>query len=306
MAVNNTFLSYEKLQKYDAANKTWVNKIASAIRQEMVDGAYDDSSLKNRIKANEDALGVLNGTGDGSVTKTVGDAIAAVVAEAPEAFDTLKEISDWITNHADSAADMNTNINKNATDIEALKTLIGQLPEGAASSTIVAYIAEAVGTSKTELTAAIATAKSEAISTAAADATNKANSALTDAKAYADSLATNYATAAQGTKADTALQAADITTGTANGSIAVKGANVTVFGLGSAAYTASSAYEKAGAVDELAQGAVATNTANIAANTTAINGAKDDITAVGNRVTALEGVTWTEITDAQIEALFTE
>lgn len=55
----------------------------------------------------------------------------------------------------------------------------------------------------------------------------------------------NYATAAQGTKADTALQQADIATGTANGTIAVKGTDVTVKGLGTAAYTASTDYATA-------------------------------------------------------------
>lgn len=55
------------------------------------------------------------------------------------------------------------------------------------------------------------------------------------------------ATTAQGAKADSALQKADITTGTANGTINVDGTNVSVKGLGTAAYTASSAYDAAGA-----------------------------------------------------------
>ena len=54
-----------------------------------------------------------------------------------------------------------------------------------------------------------------------------------------------YATAAQGAKADTALQKADITSGSANGTIAVKGTDVAVKGLGTAAYTASTDYATA-------------------------------------------------------------
>lgn len=109
---------------------------------------------------------------------------------------------------------------------------------------------EKVGDSAVDLTnyatkTEVSTAKSEAISTAASDATTKANQALSDAKTYADGLADNYATAAQGAKADTALQQANITTGGANGTIAVKGTDVAVKGLGSAAYTASSAYATA-------------------------------------------------------------
>lgn len=73
--------------------------------------------------------------------------------------------------------------------------------------------------------------------------------ALSDAKAYADGLADNYATAAQGTKADSAVQKAQVTTGSSNGTIAVQGTDVAVKGLGSAAYTASSAYDAAGKAD---------------------------------------------------------
>ena len=86
----------------------------------------------------------LNGTGDGSVKKAVSDAVAKIVAEAPEAYDTLKEISDWITNHTSDAATMNSQINTNKTDIANLKTLIGTLPDTATSKDIVSYIAEYV------------------------------------------------------------------------------------------------------------------------------------------------------------------
>lgn len=58
--------------------------------------------------------------------------------------------------------------------------------------------------------------------------------------AYTDSSA--YATKAQGALADSALQPADIKTGTTNGTISVDGTEVAVMGLGSAAYTASGDY----------------------------------------------------------------
>lgn len=128
---------------------------------------------------------------------------------------------------------------------------------------------------KDQVTSAIATAKSEAASdaqdkadtakeaaivAASTDATTKANaaeeSAITEAgkkadtaeknaKAYADGLAKNYATAEQGTKADTALQAADVVEGTVNGAISVKGSSVKVHGLGTAAYAATDAFATA-------------------------------------------------------------
>lgn len=89
-------------------------------------------------------------------------------------------------------------------------------------------------------------------------------------------------------KADTAVQS--VKTGTVNGTIAVDGKDVAVKGLGSAAYTASTNYEKAGAVTALANGQVATN--------------KNDIASLKTKVATLEGTTYTAISDKEINALF--
>ena len=116
---------------------------------------------------------------------------------------------------------------------------------------------EKIGSSEVDLTnyatkAYADQAESDAIATAGTNADSKiaakvgdigsstvkdyVDQAKSDAEDYADGLAGNYATAAQGAKADTALQQADVTTGGANGTIAVKGTDVAVKGLGSAAY----------------------------------------------------------------------
>ena len=79
------------------------------------------------------------------------------------------------------------------------------------------------------------------------DAAGSATSAYNNAKNYADSLAGNYATKAQGSKADTAVQS--VVSGSTNGTISVDGTDVAVKGLGSAAYTASSAYDAAGSAN---------------------------------------------------------
>lgn len=76
----------------------------------------DESTIKSntkRIEANETAISTLNGTGDGSVKKAVSDGIAEVVAGAPGDFDTLKEISDWISGHENDASAMNSQIQDN-------------------------------------------------------------------------------------------------------------------------------------------------------------------------------------------------
>lgn len=124
----------------DAKAKDVVNYIKEAVEA----GKYDDSEVKAGVAANKAAIDTLNGTGDGSVKKAVSDAVASIVADAPEAYDTLKEISDWISSHASDAAGMNSQINTNKEDINKLKTLIGTLPDTATSNDIVGYIAEYV------------------------------------------------------------------------------------------------------------------------------------------------------------------
>lgn len=122
------------------ADKTVVQMISDA----QAAATYDDTALKGRISANETAIATLNGTGEGSVSKQVADAVASIVADAPEAYNTLKEISDWISSHASDAASMNSQINTNKTDIANLTALVGSLPETATSDTVVGYIDEAI------------------------------------------------------------------------------------------------------------------------------------------------------------------
>ena len=52
-----------------------------------------------------------------TIRRVTSEEVAKVVAEAPEDFDTLKEISDWIATHQDDASAMNTAILQNANDI---------------------------------------------------------------------------------------------------------------------------------------------------------------------------------------------
>lgn len=201
------YVSKERFAQYDT-------KIKALIKDIVAKSAYDDSSIKTQINANKTAIDTLNGDASqvGSVAKQVADAVASIVANAPEAYDTLVEISDWISSHSNDASAMNTSILANTNAINALKTLVGTLPDGTAAKTIIEYIDSKV-TGVKDWTTDINTAKTEAISAAAGDATTKADKALSDAKTYADGLATNYATAAQGAKADTAVQPADLGTG---------------------------------------------------------------------------------------------
>ena len=51
-----------------------------------------------------ESVAILNGEDEGSVKKQVADAIATIVDNAPENFDTLKEIADFITSEEDGGA----------------------------------------------------------------------------------------------------------------------------------------------------------------------------------------------------------
>ena len=95
-----------------------------------------DKEVVKKILDNKTVIDLLNATATidnqaplGSVERTVGDKvaeeIAKIVANAPEDFDTLKEIADWISTHSDSAAAMNSAIQKNRDAVSSLKTLLG-------------------------------------------------------------------------------------------------------------------------------------------------------------------------------------
>lgn len=238
--------------------KAQIKALKTELEGQITASEYNDTEIKKSIKANTDAIGVLNGTGVGSVDKKVADAVASIVADAPAAYDTLKEISDWISTHTNDASAMNSSIQTNKTDIANLAKLIGTLPEGEDSATIVAYIDKKVGA--VDFSSAVATAKSEAIS---------------EAKKYADGLAKNYATAEQGKKADTALQASDIAT--LKDDVA---ANKASLAEGGATATAIADAKKAG------------------------TDAQTSVSELAKRVDTIEGTSYVEATDEEIKALF--
>ena len=81
----------ETLNGADTVPGSVDNKIKTAIDKVNTDA----SALAGRVKANEDAIKVINGESEGSIKKAVAD----LVNGAPEAMDTLKELADSITKH---------------------------------------------------------------------------------------------------------------------------------------------------------------------------------------------------------------
>lgn len=115
--------------------------VVQMIEEAQEAATYDDTEIKSKVQANTDAIGVLNGeaTVEGSVKKTVADEIAKVVAGAPESFDTLKELSDWIATHGQDAAEMNS-------AIVALQNILDGIgdTESGEKATVVAYVTDAI------------------------------------------------------------------------------------------------------------------------------------------------------------------
>lgn len=144
-----------------AEGKTLVEMISDA----QTAATYDDTALVGRVAAIEgDYLKSSDKTAletkmatDISTAKT--ETIAAIMGEAgiDEKYDTLKEIADWILSDTTSSAQLVTRVTNIENDylkgadktalqgeIDALETFVGSLPEGAVSTTVVAYIKEVV------------------------------------------------------------------------------------------------------------------------------------------------------------------
>ena len=165
----------------------------------------------------------------------------------------IKTIYDKIAT-AQAAAD------KAQEEVDALETLVGTIPEGATATTVVGYAKELVD------------AIEEYDDTEVRGLISDNADAIAEVK----------------TTADGAVQ--EVTAGTANGTIAVDGADVAVTGLGGAAYKAEDYYEIAGA------GATAEQNAKDYAD--GLN------TAMNTRVEALETQSSNTVTTDDIDSLF--
>ena len=118
-------------------------------------------------KAKQADLDTLTGDGEGSISKMIDAAINKFATDVTDdnVVNSYKELIDWVAKHGPEATKMAGGISENKTAIADLKTLVGTLPEGATSTTVVAYITEAINAlsigdyaKTTEVTAAINTA----------------------------------------------------------------------------------------------------------------------------------------------------
>lgn len=117
-------LTFDSTPTDRSSNPVTSDGIYDAIHEVSVALASEASTARAAEETNARAIGVLNSNAstEGSVEYTVTQYITALIAGAPASLDTLKEIADWITNHAQDAAAMNSQIQANTTAIANEKT----------------------------------------------------------------------------------------------------------------------------------------------------------------------------------------
>ena len=199
--------------KVDTNNKNNEDAIAAESKR----ASDAEALLRKDIDANKSSIDALNAdvSVEGSIKYQIAQVINTYLADDNDdsSMNTLMELVEWANTHAADVLGMNGNISANATAIKALGDLIGTIPEGVQASTVISYIQELVNAEKTR-----AEGKEKELS----DAINELNN-----KALKD--ASQFATAEQGSKADTAVQS--VVAGETNGHISVDGNDVTVYTL---------------------------------------------------------------------------
>ena len=300
----------------------------------LIEGAYDDTEVRNLIKTNADDIDALEGRAsavEAKVDTLVGEdanksvrtianeeLVKQLITEsAAENLNELHEIAAWIQSHPGDAAAMNA-------AIADLETLIGSIPSGVTATTIVAYIQEVVAAEKSRAEGAeaglsdrldviegnigegkvderIAAAKSAAVADAAADASAKDTQVLKDAKDYADSKVAGVDLSGIATNAGniTSLQGR---MDTAEGDIDKLEAAI---GEGGSVTLAIAEAKQAGVA---AQGEVDALELVVSGINGRVGTAESSLSAHGDRLTALEtkvGDGFVEITNAEIDAMFT-
>lgn len=83
---------------------------------------YDDTALANRVSANETAISTLNGTGAGSVSKQVDDAINEFASKLSDdgTINTFKELVDYAAEHGEEFAELVGEVDANTNAIATL------------------------------------------------------------------------------------------------------------------------------------------------------------------------------------------
>jgi hypothetical protein len=212
-----------------------------------------DALANGAVKDNADAFAVLKGnaTVEGSVDKKIQDAINAFAgsADSDNVIENVTELLNYVSgvDGSKNLASAIAQIAENKGKIETLNGdafVAGSVAKAVSDEALIRKnaddaineridsIASVVGAPESDVEATGIFKVIEENEKTTSNALNDLNARLHEVESKKDSI-------------ESALQASDIATGSANGTISVKGTDVKVKGLGSAAYTETSAYATA-------------------------------------------------------------
>lgn len=106
------------------ADKTVVQMISEA----QTAATYDDTKVKEDIKANADAIALLNNNAEteGSVDYKIAQAVAAIMENPDDTMNSINELVTWVNDHAADALELSNKVEANEDDIAALELLVGE------------------------------------------------------------------------------------------------------------------------------------------------------------------------------------
>lgn len=270
--VKTDLSTYQSLTAYDAGTIYFLTDGGGLyVGNEPI---VDTNDISASISSNTDLLKVLSGDGEGSITEKIRDGLSTIVSGAPEAFDTLKEIADWISSDetgtsaliarvADNEANISTlsgglsGLSVNLTsDISLVSTLLSDeidaLDGRISTYESVITVNNGVVQISTLSVSNISGANSDFIvsNVSAENVDIQSTSALTfttEGKTLAEVLSAlsadaGFKLAVNETQLTGISPDISIATGTTNGTIKVNNVDVSVKGLNTAAYTPSSDY----------------------------------------------------------------
>lgn len=284
----------------------------------------DITALQGRAGAVEGKVTTLVGNDAGKSARAIANEELTkqlIPENAKESLDTLQEIAAWIQKHPDDASAMNA-------AIDALKTKVGNIPEGATATTIVAYIKELVDAEKVRATGVESRldTRVKAVEAKFGDGEGSVAKQIeaavkveTDARIAADSALDGKITTAQGAanKAQgdvNALKnvvaskaaASDVTALTTRVTTAEKDIdNLQAAIAADGKVTAAIADAKKAGTN--AQATADKNKTNLAALTTTVGGHTTTLSSQGARISALEtkvGDGFVAITNEEIDGIF--
>ena len=264
------------------------------------------SGVNGRVVTALDQLTVWTGKNENNYdkdeTKSIrnisAEEVAKIVAGADASYDTLKEIADWIKSDSTGAAKMATDIAKNKEDIADINEGFEQLSDIVGDS-------NGEGTVFSQLTSL-----AEEVSALGGEAGSIANQIKTEIEKLDvsdEAVAGEYVSSVSETDGKISVSRATLptytlATGTNNGTVKFNNTDVAVKGLGTAAYTASTAYATStqGGYANSALQSVSVATPNYAefGNKTGNNGAKTQALSIKTVNVAAASSTSTGLADA--------